>query len=52
MMKKAREEEVSVESQKLRIHSQVVRKILASITIFRFNDYFYRLLKEIIFFVM
>lgn len=45
LIKKAREEDDSVESQKLRINSQVVRKILASITIFRFNDYFYRLLR-------
>lgn len=45
LMKKAREEEDNVESTKLRIYSQIVRKILASITIFRFNHYFYKLLK-------
>lgn len=44
-MKKAREEEENVESTKLRIYSQIVRKILASITIYRFNYYFYKLLR-------
>lgn len=51
-MKKAREEEDNVESTKLRIYSQIVRKILASITIFRFNNYFYKLLRELILFVL
>lgn len=51
-MKKAREEEENVESTKLRIYSQIVRKILASITIFRFNYYFYKLLRELILFVL
>ena len=52
LMKKAREEEDNVESTKLRIYSQIVRKILASITIFRFNNYFYKLLRELILFVL
>lgn len=52
LMKKAREEEEHVESTKLRIYSQIVRKILASITIYRFNNYFYKLLRELIFFVL
>lgn len=51
-MKRAREEEVTVQALKLRIYSQIVRKILASIAIFRFNDYFYKLLREIIIYVM
>ncbi len=41
-----------MESFKLRIYSQIVKKILASITIYRFNEYFYKLLKEIIIYVM
>lgn len=52
LMKKAREEEEHVESTKLRIYSQIVRKILASITIYRFNNYFYKLLRELILFVL
>lgn len=52
LMKKAREEEDNIESTKLRIYSQIVRKILASITIFRFNNYFYKLLRELILFVL
>jgi len=36
----------------LRIYSQIVRKILASITIYRFNHYFYKLLRELILFVL
>jgi hypothetical protein len=52
LMKKAREEEENVQHTKLRIYSQIVRKILASITIFRFNNYFYKLLRELILFVL
>lgn len=52
LMKKARDEEENVESTKLRIYSQIVRKILASITIYRFNNYFYKLLRELILFVL
>ncbi len=52
LMKKAREEEENVESTKLRIYSQIVRKILASITIFRFNNYFYKLLRQLLLFVL
>lgn len=51
-MKRAREEELSVQAAKLRIHSHIVRKILASIAIYRFNDYFYQLLRDIIVYVM
>jgi hypothetical protein len=36
----------------LRIYSQLVKKILASITIYRFNDYFYKLLKDLIVYVL
>lgn len=51
-MKNAKNEEVSVESNKLKIYSQIVRKILASIAIFRFNDYFYKLLRSLILYVL
>lgn len=36
----------------MRLHTQIVRKILASITIYRFNEYFYKLLKEILIYVL
>jgi hypothetical protein len=45
LMRKAKEEDESSTSSTLRLYSQIVRKILASINIYRFNEYFYKLLK-------
>lgn len=52
LMKKAREEERNMVSSKLRVYTQIVRKIVSSITIFRFNEYFYKMLKDPILFIL
>ena len=52
LIRRAREEEQTVTSSKLKIYCQIIRKILSSITIYRFNSYFYSLLREFIVFVV
>lgn len=51
-MKKAIHEDQQGVPAKLKIHSQIVRKILASLNIYRFNSYFYKLLKDVLFYVI
>ena len=52
LMKKAKEEDEANKASQLKIYSQIVRKILASINIFRFNSYFYSFLKNVLFYVI
>ena len=52
LLRQAKEEDEHSRGSKLKIYSPITRKILASINIYRFNSYFYKLLSNLLFYVM
>ena len=52
LMRRTRDEESRNVPNKLRLYTQIVCRIISNINIFRFNEYFYNLLKEPILFIL
>lgn len=44
--------EKNMEAKNLKIYSKIANKVLSSITVYKFNDSFYNLLKDLITYVV